>query len=108
MGVFIIFHLGRNFFCPLGGVIIWQRAVEYLVSVSNCVIYILPLMLSYKYDDIVVSCDKQHFTCSFVCWWPRGGGGRGGGGLGGGGGTGVGGGGGGGGWGGGRRGGEWF
>ena len=36
-----------------------------LVSGSNRVIYILPLLLSYKYNDIVVSwpcCDKQHFS----------------------------------------------
>ena len=44
------------FVCPLGGVITWHRAVECLVSVSNCVIYMLPLMLSYKHDDIVVLC----------------------------------------------------
>ena len=55
---------GRNFVCLLGVIITWHRAVEYLVSVSNCVSYILPFMLSYKYDDIVVSCcDKQHFMC---------------------------------------------
>ena len=52
---------GDLFFCPLGGVITWHRAVEWLVSVSYCVIYILPLLFSYKHDDIVVSrCDKQH------------------------------------------------
>ena len=34
----------------------WHRAVDGLVSVSNCVIYILQLLLSYKYDDVVVSC----------------------------------------------------
>ena len=28
-------------FCPLGGVIKWHRAVECLVSVSNCVIHII-------------------------------------------------------------------
>ena len=48
---------------PLGGVITWHRAVECLVSVSNCVIYILPLLLSYKYDDIAVSCCDKHFVC---------------------------------------------
>ena len=58
MGVFRILFLegGRNFCCPLGGVITWHRAVECLVSVSNCVTYMLPLMLSYKHDDIVVLC----------------------------------------------------
>ena len=34
---------------------------ECLVSVSNCVIYILPLLLSYKYDYIVVAC------CDSIC-----------------------------------------
>ena len=55
MDVFIILHWGRNF-PPLGGVIAWHRAIESLVSISNCVIYIIPLLLSYKYDDIVI-CD---------------------------------------------------
>ena len=39
-------------------------AVECLVSASNCVIYILPLLLSYNnYDAIIVMscCGKQHF-----------------------------------------------
>ena len=36
--------------------------VKCLVSVSDCVIYILPLLWSYKYDAVVVTCcDKQHF-----------------------------------------------
>ena len=60
VGLFIIFLMGgggrwgweRNFCCPLGGVITWHRAVECLVSGSNRVICILPLLLSYKYDDI--------------------------------------------------------
>ena len=30
--------------------------LECLASVSNCVVYIFQLLLSYKYDDIVVSC----------------------------------------------------
>ena len=51
---------GPQFVCPLGGVLTWHRAVERLVSISYCVIYILPLLLSYKYDDIVSYCDKQH------------------------------------------------
>ena len=48
---------------PLGCVITWHRAVECLVSDNNCVICILPSMLRYKYDDIIVvsCCDKQHF-----------------------------------------------
>ena len=61
MGVFIICPLGggggggaRNFVCPRSVVITWHGAVECLVSVSNCVIYILPLLLSCKYDDSVV------------------------------------------------------
>ena len=58
MGVFINFNWGGpKFVSTLGGVITWHRAVECLASVGNCVIYILPLLLSYKYDDIVV------FTC---------------------------------------------
>ena len=58
---------GSNFVCPLGVVVTWHRAVECLVSGRNRVIYILPLMLSYKYDDIVVSCcDKQHFHVLFL------------------------------------------
>ena len=32
----------------------WHRAVESLVSVSNCVICILPLLLSSKYNNIAV------------------------------------------------------
>ena len=52
---------GGDLFRPLGGVITWHRAVECLVSVSDCLIYNLPLLSSSKYDDIVVSCcDKQH------------------------------------------------
>ena len=52
MGVFIIFRWGwpRTF-----RIISWHRAVECFVSASNCVIYILPLLSSYKYDDIVVT-----------------------------------------------------
>ena len=51
---------GLIVFCPLGVVITWHCAVECLVSVSNCVIYILPLLLSSKYDDIVASyCDNN-------------------------------------------------
>ena len=66
MGVF------RNCVCPLDGVITWHRAVECLVSVANCVIYILPFLLSYKYADIVVSCcDKRNVYVS-ICWWPIG------------------------------------
>ena len=35
--------------------------VECSVSVSNCVIYIIPFLLNYKYDDIVLPCcDQQH------------------------------------------------
>ena len=46
-----------------GGLVTWHRAVECLVSVSNCTIsYIFTLLWIYKYDDVVVSgCDKQHF-----------------------------------------------
>ena len=52
----------RNFVGPLGGVITWHRAVDCLASVGNGAIYILPMLPSYKYDDIVVTCcDKQHF-----------------------------------------------
>ena len=46
----------------LGGVITlrtWHHAVEIecLLSVRNCAIYILPLLLNYNYDNnIVVSC----------------------------------------------------
>ena len=58
-----------------------------MVSVSNCVIYILPLLLSYNCDDIVVSCcDKQHlYVLHFVLvanWGGGGGGGAEGGGRG--------------------------
>ena len=71
---------------PVRWVITWHRAVESLVSFSNCVIYILHLPLSSKFDDIVVACcDKQHFyflTCYFLLManWGWGGGGEGGGG----------------------------
>ena len=62
-------------FSPLGGVITWQRVIECLFAVCNCVIYILPLLSSYSYDDIVLlCCDKQHFTCKICFWWPIGGG----------------------------------
>ena len=47
---------GCNFFGPLVGVIEWHRTIECLVPVSNFAIYILPLLLSYKYDDSVMSC----------------------------------------------------
>ena len=68
MGVLIILHGGggRNWFCPLGVVITRHRVVECLVSVSNCVIYILPLLLSSKYDDIVVSCCGQHHFYMYI------------------------------------------
>ena len=47
---------------PVRWVITRHRAVESLVSFSNCVIYILHLPLSSKFDDIMVACcDKQHF-----------------------------------------------
>ena len=69
VGLLKIF-IGEAIFIPLGGVIACHRAIECLVSVSNCVIcviYILPLLLSYKcslYDDIVVSyCDKYARGC---------------------------------------------
>ena len=39
--------------CPLGGFITRHRAVEFSVSADDCVVYILPLLSSYKYDDIV-------------------------------------------------------
>ena len=42
-----------------------------LSSVSNCVIYNLPLLLSYKYDDIVVL-TSSIFTGYIFCWWPIG------------------------------------
>ena len=65
-----------------GGVVTWPRAVEYLVAVGNCVIEIRPLLLSYKFDDIVVSkwlyCGSV-FTRSFVVGRSGGGGGGGGG-----------------------------
>ena len=43
-------------------------------SVSNCFIYIIPLLPSYKYDDIIVvsCCEKQNFSaliCSLVAHW---------------------------------------
>ena len=68
-----------------GGVVTWPRAVEYLVAVGNCVIEIRRLLLSYKFDDIVVSkwlyCGSV-FTRSFFVG-RSGGGGRWGGGGGG-------------------------
>ena len=66
-GVFIMFNWGSNFFCaPVGIIIVWHRAVECLVSVSNCVIYILPLLLSYRYD----AATSGNFTCQCFCWRP--------------------------------------
>ena len=48
---------GRKSFLKPGGVITWHRAVECLVSVSHCVIYIIPMIiLSYKYGDVLVAC----------------------------------------------------
>ena len=50
----------RIFVTP-AGVITWHRVFECLVSVSKCVIYILPLLLIYNYDDVVAaSCHMQH------------------------------------------------
>ena len=55
----------------------WHRAVEYLVSVSNRVIYILSLLLNYKYDNIVRRAATSNiFTCYIFCWWTIGGGRR--------------------------------
>ena len=45
-------------------------------SVRNCVIYILPLLLSYKYDDIVLFCGVVLRQAAFSrvnfcsCRWP--------------------------------------
>ena len=39
----------------------WHCAVECLVSVSNCIISIFPLLLSYIYDDIVACGDMKRF-----------------------------------------------
>ena len=42
--------------------------MECLVSDSNCVIYIFPLLLSYKYvDHSVLYCDKQRFLRDAFC-----------------------------------------
>ena len=51
-----IFIGGGGNFCPLGGVITQHRAVKCSVSVSNCAICILPLLLSYIYDDKSLWC----------------------------------------------------
>ena len=66
---------------PLGGAITWHCAVECLVSVTNCVIYIVSLLLNYEYDDIVgvvLRQGKQHFyvlILLLLAYWGRGGGG---------------------------------
>ena len=89
MGVFINFIWGgAKLFSPPGGVIIRHCAVECLVSVSNCVIYIRPLQLNYKYHDIIgVVLRQAAFLSVIFYWWPTWGwgvgGGRGGGGGGG-------------------------
>ena len=48
-----------------------RRSRMQIVSVSKCVIYILPLLWSSKYDAVVVSCcDKQCFNVLIFFWWP--------------------------------------
>ena len=52
-------------FSPLGVVMAWHYAVECLVSVSNCVIYIFPLLLNHKYDNIVGVMLRQFLRVNF-------------------------------------------